>query len=133
MFYHFVLTMFSSLERSQILLCRGAPEIIAEKIYISQRAINTQQHFLLRLIVVNFVAISPVLWVQIPCSHKDKKNILWPLRAKATVWVQIDESTKRYAIASRLNIYWWIFMGNTPKDSWFQQLSFEVSILKIRL
>ena len=47
--------------------------------------------------------------------------------------VRLDESTKRYAIASRLHIYWWIFMGNTPKDSWFQQLSFEVSILKIRL
>ena len=58
---------------------------------------------------------------------------LWALRAKASMWVRLDECTTRYAIASRLNIYWWIFMGNTPKDSWFQQLSFEVSILKIRL
>ena len=57
---------------------------------------------------------------------------LWPLRAKATIWVGLDESTKRYAIASRLHIYWWIFKGNIPKYSWFQQLSFEVSILKIR-
>ena len=68
------------------------------------------------------------------CKSQREMLILymWPLRAKATVWVEIDESTTRYAIASRLNIYWWIFMGNTPKDSWFQQLSFEVSIVKIR-
>ena len=30
---------------------------------------------------------------------------------------------------ARLHIYWWIFKSNIPKDSWFQQLSFEVSIL----
>ena len=28
---------------------------------------------------------------------------VWPLRAKATIWVGLDESTKRYAIASRLH------------------------------
>ena len=28
-----------------------------------------------------------------------------PLRAKASRWVRLDESTKRYAIASRLHIY----------------------------
>ena len=41
---------------------------------------------------------------------------LWPLRSKTSRWVRLDESTKRYAIASRLHIYWWIFMGNTPKE-----------------
>ena len=36
-----------------------------------------------------------------------KEVHLWPLRA--TMWVGLDESTKRYAIASRLHIYRQIF------------------------
>ena len=46
------------------------------------------------------------------------------LRAKASKWVQIDESTKRYAIATRLNIYRRIFKIDTSKDSCWNQLSF---------
>ena len=56
---------------------------------------------------------------------------LWPLRAKATVWVYLDESTTRYAIASRLHSYWRIFKIDTSKDSCWNQLSFGILLLKI--
>jgi len=56
---------------------------------------------------------------------------LWPLWAKASVWVYLDESTTRYAIASRLHSYWRIFKIDTSKDSCWNQLSFGILPLKI--
>ena len=56
---------------------------------------------------------------------------MWPLRAKATVWVYLDESTTRYAIASWLHSYWRIFNIDTSKDSCWNQISFGILPLKI--
>ena len=53
---------------------------------------------------------------------------MWPLRAKATMWVGLDEATKRCAFMSRLHIYWWIFRGNIPKDSYPLRCQFWKSV-----
>ena len=66
-------------------------------------------------------------------SFKNKNYTFVTPPSKSNRLGHLDESTTRYAIASRLHIYWRIFKSNIPKDSWFQQLSSEVSILKIRL
>ena len=44
------------------------------------------------------------------------QNSMWPHGAKMTRWVCLDESTKRHAFGSWLNINWWLFKYNNLKN-----------------